>query len=78
MIFNRTERFKRVYKKLNPKQQQIIKKAIEKMAQDLTHPSLRVKRIKSTPDIWEASASNDLRITFQRDGKSILLRNCGA
>ncbi len=77
MTFRRTERFKRAYKKLDPKQQSRIKKAILAMDHNINHPSLRIKRIKGTADIWEASAGMSLRITFNRDDKGIILRNCG-
>ena len=77
MKFLRTERFKRCYKKLAPDQQGQIKAAITKMAASLFHPSLRVKNIQGTSDIWEASPSMGLRITFQLRDELIILRNCG-
>lgn len=75
--FFRTERFKRMYKKLNSEQQNSIKRAIGLMAGNIYHPSLRVKRIKGTTGIWEASATIGLRITFNREEGVITLRNCG-
>ncbi|MGM0652766.1 MAG: hypothetical protein ACQES4_08315 [Bacillota bacterium] len=77
MSFTRTERFKRAYKKLSPDQQKKIKAALVKMDQNINHPSLRVKRIRGTENIWEASASMGLRITFNRQEEVIHLRNCG-
>jgi len=77
MRFARTERFKRMYKKLKPEKRNAIKKALKMMEQDLRHPSLRVKRIQGTDNIWEASATMNLRITFNRSGDMIVLRNCG-
>ena len=77
MIFKRTERFKRAYKKLDPEQQSNIKKAILLMESNINHPSLRVKRIQGTTNIWESSASMSLRITFTRNNEAIILRNCG-
>ena len=77
MIFKRTERFKRAYKKLDPEQQSNIKKAILLMESNINHPSLRVKRIQGTTNIWESSANMSLRITFTRNSEAIILRNCG-
>jgi len=77
MIFRMTERFRRAYKKLDPTKQSSIKKAILKMENNINHPSLRVKRIQSTPNIWEASADMKLRLTFSRVNQIITLRNCG-
>jgi len=75
--FQRTERFKRSYKKLDPEKQEQIKAAIIRMAASLSHPSLRIKRIQGTSDIWEASPTMGLRITFQLSDDLIILRNCG-
>jgi len=77
MIFQRTERFKRAYKKLDAGQRDAIKKALRLMAESINHPSLRIKRVQFTKDIWEASATMSLRITFSREGDAIILRNCG-
>ncbi len=77
MKFRRTERFKHCYKKLAPDQQGQIKVTITKMAASLFHPSLRVKRIQGTSDIWEAPSSMGLSITFQLSDDLIILRNCG-
>jgi len=66
-----------MYKKLGPKQREAVKKALRLMAENIRHPSLRVKRLQGTKKIWEASARNSLRITFERDNDLILLRNSG-
>jgi len=43
------------------------------------HPSLRVKRVKGTQDIWEASATKSIRITFRfLETDLIQLRNVGS
>jgi len=78
MRFQRTERFKRMYKKLDLEQQNAIKKALGLMSDNINHPSLRVKRIQGVKGIWEASATMGLRITFDWEGDTIILRNCGA
>ena len=58
----------------------IRKRALEKLdlyENDPRHPSLRVKKMVGTPGIWEMSVTKDYRITFQRDGNVVLLRNIG-
>lgn len=77
MRFQRTERFRRMYKKLDFNQQNNIKKALKLMTDNINHPSLRVKRVQGTNGIWEASATMDLRITFEWENDLIILRNCG-
>jgi len=77
MRFQRTERFKRMYKKLDLEQKNSIKKTLNLMSDNINHPSLRVKRVQGTKGTWEASATMGLRITFDREGDTIILRNCG-
>ncbi len=77
MRFERTERFKRAYLKLDEQKRQAVKKALLQMSTDINHPSLRVKKVKGAEDIWEARASASLRLTFTWVGSLIILRNCG-
>ena len=70
-------RFKRDYKKLTPQYQKRIKQAFLQMERDLKHPSLETKKLKGTNSIWEARASESLRITFNLKGKLIILRTVG-
>lgn len=72
-----TERFRRAYRSLGTAGQGRVKKALRLMAEDLKYPSLQVKKIQGTKGIWEARASRSLRITFQVEEGSILLRNVG-
>lgn len=65
---------------MDTQSQKVINKALETLANDISHPSLRVKKMKGyhNPDIWEASASMDLRITFEfQKPNTLILRNCG-
>lgn len=41
------------------------------------HPSLRIKRVKGTDLIWEASVTMNYRLTFQIINNAILLRKIG-
>lgn len=72
-----TERFRRAYSSLEAVDQDRVKKALRLMAKDMKYPSLRVKKIQGTKGIWEARASRSIRITFQIDEGSIVLRNVG-
>ena len=77
MIFQRTARFERAFAKLTAEQAQRVNEAISRFAHDPSHPSLRVKRMQGTEHLWEARASQDLRITFERDGDRVVFRNVG-
>lgn len=45
--------------------------------QSANHPSLRVKRMKGTSDIWELSVTMSYRLTFQLRERVMLLRRIG-
>jgi mRNA-degrading endonuclease YafQ of YafQ-DinJ toxin-antitoxin module len=72
-----TPHFDRLFRNLSQDTQE---RAYEKLAlylQDAAHPSLRVKRIKGSPGIWEMSITMSIRITFQVEGDKVLLRRIG-
>lgn len=80
MVIERTNRFKKAYKKLDKQSQKVINQALILLVDDLAHPSLRVKKMKGyhNPDLWELSANMDLRITFEFiKPNTLILRNCG-
>lgn len=77
MKIARTERFKKAWGQLNSKDKKSARKVIENLVTNLKYPSLRMKKIKGTTNIWEARASHTLRITFQIDRDIIILRNVG-
>ncbi len=78
MRLERTERFKRAYKKLSQQEQEQFKKALSNMLQHgARYPGLHVKRIKGTRDIWEARVSRGCRMTFEIGGDRLTLRNIG-
>lgn len=78
LIFTKT--FVKRYKKIDVQSQKVINTTLQKMSNDFSPPSLRVKKMKGyhNPDIWEAVANMDLRITFEiKKPNKIVLRNCG-
>ena len=51
--------------------------ALARMQEDINHPSLRVRKIAGSDDIWEARASQSIRISFEHDTDGLRLRtNC--
>lgn len=70
--------FRTRLKKKTPAQREQVKAAIEQMEANLNYPALRVRPIESQPGVWEARASNSLRLSFEfLDAQSIRLRvNC--
>lgn len=76
-----TKRFTKALKKLDPQSRNAIKEALSIiLSEGLEYPSLRVKKMEGyhNPDIWEARANVELRITFEYEKPdTIILRNCG-
>ena len=74
----RSPRFDRAYRKLT---KETRKAFIEKMEllekSNFTHPSLRIKKIKGTNYIWEASIDMKHRFTFEKTDNGIKLRVIG-
>ena len=77
MIIERTARFHRAFKKLPAADRDRVVQALRRFAADPAHPSLRVKRIQGTAELWEARASQELRFTFVRIDGGISLSNVG-
>ena len=77
MKIARTDHFKAAWSRLEEKDKKSARKAIENLMANMNYPSLRVKKIKGTSNIWEARASRALRITFQVDSDIVILRNVG-
>ncbi len=72
-----TERFLRAFARLSESDASRVEKALRLLAKDPRHPGLRVKRVQGTEEIWEARASDSLRITFEMHGDLITLRTAG-
>jgi mRNA interferase RelE/StbE len=77
MRIARTESFQKAWRQLTEEQKVIARKSIENLLADMRYPGLRVKKIKGTDSIWEARVSRSLRMTFQLDRDTIVLRNIG-
>ena len=78
MQIERTLRFRRAYRSLTDDERQRVKKAIALLADDWRRPGQGVKRVLGKERVWEARAGLSLRITFELDGDTIILRNVGA
>lgn len=72
-----TDRFQRAYRDLTARDREHVQQALRRLAQDLHHPGLRVKKVQGTIGIWETRASRSLRMTFEMDDDLLILRNVG-
>ena len=72
-----SKRFKKEYNTL-PKEIQIaFDKKLALFLEDMTHPSLRVKRIQETKHRWEGSVTKNYRFTFEFIENTVLFRTIG-
>lgn len=67
-------RFKKAYEKLPSQIQEQVDNKLLLLERNPQHPSLRVKKIVGTVNIWEASITMKYRITFEMSKDLIVLR----
>lgn len=78
MIVEFTPRFERAYRKLTPEVQARFEEKMRLLiASNLGHPSLRIKKVKGSGNIWEASIDMNHRFTFEPIEGGIRLRVIG-
>ena len=73
----RTDLFKQGYKKLPEKVKKQADKALQLIVANLSHPSLRAKKIKSGENIWEARVTKNYRFSFEIKSDTYTLRRIG-
>jgi mRNA interferase RelE/StbE len=77
MEFIYTERFKKFYKRLSDEDKKALKRKMLILKKNPYPPSLRTKKVQGTGKIFESSISMAVRLTWQYEGESILLRVIG-
>ena len=75
MRISRTQRFVEDSMKLPSRIRKVLPRKLAYLAQDLAHPSLRVKRVQRYDGVYEASINMDYRLLFSvQDDVCMLLR----
>ena len=77
MKITRTARFKKAWQELTEEEKALGRKELKNLATDVRYPALRVKKMQGVEHIWEARVSRSLRMTFEIEGDTIILRNIG-
>ena len=77
MKFQTTRPFDRDYAELPEEIKERVEKQLALLLSNPRHPSLRLKRIRGTADIWEVRVSRGYRLTLQLAGDTYLLRRVG-
>lgn len=70
-------RFKKSYKKLDQDEKKTLQKKLSLMSKNPHHPSLRTKKVQGTNDLFECTVNRRIRLTWQYEGESIMLRVIG-
>ena len=72
-----TARFKKDYKKLPSVIQKRTDEKLKTLSNNFLYPSLRVKKIKGSKDIFEASITMNYRVLFQIDFNALIFLRVG-
>ncbi len=72
-----SKRFKKEYNKLPKKIQKAFDQKLQLLLQEMSHPSLRVKRIQGTKNRWEGSVTMKYRFTFEFLENGLIFRAIG-
>ena len=77
MQIARTETFRKAWKKLSQEDKVLGRKVIMNLAVGIRYPGLKVNEMSETGNIREARVSDTVRLTFQVEGDTLILRNIG-
>ncbi len=77
MRFEKTRQFTREFERLPDHLQEKAIAALRQFAANPSHPSLHVKKMQGTQDVWELRVSYSYRITFLRASNVVILRHIG-
>ncbi|MCD4720919.1 MAG: hypothetical protein K8S13_13825 [Desulfobacula sp.] len=72
-----SKQFKKAYTALPEKVKKTFDQKIQLFMQDMSHPSLRVKRIQGTKTQWEGSITMKYRFTFEYIDNKLIFRAIG-
>lgn len=69
--------FKKYYRVLPEEIKKRVNKQFAILADNINHPSLRIKKMRDSRNIWEGRITDSYRFTFQIDGDVYILRKIG-
>jgi len=72
-----SKRFKKEYNKLPKKIQKTFNDKLTLFLKEISHPSLKIKRIQGTKNRWEGSVTMKYRFTFEFLEDEVLFRTIG-
>jgi len=72
-----SKRFKKEYNRLPKKIQKAFNEKLALFLKEISHPSLKIKRIQGTKNRWERSVTMKYRFTFEFLKDEVLFRTIG-
>jgi mRNA-degrading endonuclease RelE of RelBE toxin-antitoxin system len=75
MTVRYTSKFRKQYGELSDVIQRKVDKAIEFLDTDFRHPGLHSHPVRGHPGIFEAYVDDKYRMTFERQGDTLIMRN---
>ena len=72
-----TRSYVRAYDRLPSEVQKRVLRAVQLLDDDWRHPGLRTRRLSGRRGIFYARVDRDHRITYERRGDALILRNVG-
>ncbi|MBI2918858.1 MAG: hypothetical protein HYY01_12820 [Chloroflexi bacterium] len=72
-----TRPFDHDYERLSEQAKRRVDKQLHLLLSNPGHPSLRLKRMQGTEDVWEVRVTGGYRLTLQIVGDTFLLRRVG-
>ena len=72
-----SKRFVRAYDRLPPQVQKRVERALRLLNENWRHPGLRARRLSGQRNIFYARVDRDHRLTYERRGDVLVLRNVG-
>ena len=67
-----SDRFKKHYRTLNDIEKKQFRNKLKIFCENPMHPSLRVKRIQGTEDLFEFSVNMDIRVIWFYEGDTLV------
>ena len=68
-----TPRFEKHFKALTTQEKKQVQNKLRLLAENPLHPSLRVKRIQGSTELFECSVNMDIRIIWHFEGDILIL-----
>jgi hypothetical protein len=74
----KSRQYRKAFMRLPEIIQQKARRQERRLARDHTHPGLQARKLQGQKNLWEARVDDRYRLTFERHGSVICLRDVGS